>query len=300
MKINFTVIIAVSVVIAGFFYIFMETSKIKNNIDILFKEVNSIKLRLEDSNINSIKYNIPSSVSYKEQPSIQSNTNNPDTEKKQKILDEIDEYERELQYLDSMIESEDINSLEKEIIENEDTTYIGLDNELTDNELSDNEFNDNNLNDNNLNDNNPNDNNLNDNEENIKIFEDKNIDDDSVNQSNDNLNIENDELQTDEEQEVYTDEEQEVYTDEEQEIHTEEGENYLNNKKEDTQSISTTTSVETTSIDKELLEKYVNQYSKKELVDMSKSLQISHSGNKETIIKRIYHKNKTLLEKNNM
>ena len=291
MKINFILIITVSVVVAGFVYSFIELSKINNNISIIFKEINKIKLNLEDTQTDHMKYNVRGG----QQPLVQNNVihekinHTHNSGKKQQILDEINEYEKELEYLDSMIESENENieseniySLEKLVTENEDTTYISCDNDEIEEE-----------------------------QENIKLNHTNN-DEDIITDEEDNIPTDEDISTVEDENEVIdegdipTDEEEDIATDEEINNITLNTDDYNNEKNIDSDDINTSKTVDTHSIqstensysiDKEQLNFYVSQYSKKELIDMCKSMNISHSGNKETIIKRIYNKNKTLLVK---
>ncbi len=317
MKINYSLIISLSLVLGLAGYCYFEINKINTKITFILNEINNLTNNLEnisyhtnsssisgDNNNNNNNNNFKHSIESCPVQHFKKEDKETDTNlEKIKLQKEIAEYEFEISKIDNMISDEsnlsnNRNQINHELIENnevitdEDNEEILSDEESSENneEISSDEESS---------------------ENNEEISSDEELSEGEVLTDENNQEIltdeDNEESSTDEDnQEVLTNEDnQEVLTDEDnEEILIDENTDIDNlyidyNTKLEIEKNKNNTVLKHNieNISKKDLEKY-SKLGKKDLIDICKNNNFICKGNKTELITRIYLKNKNLLEKN--
>ena len=275
-------LLILTVIIIGLFVIFYFEKK---RIDMALMDIYE-KIHIQNQ---SLQYQTPPALP--QSLDTQDSKSEPlPVESKETLRNEIEEYEKELQFLDEQIET---IQLKESVSCNEDTTIVKhddiIENDISDTDLSDKDLSDKDISDKDLSDKDILDKNISD----MDMINTEMIDDTiptEISEEDSEIIIDTDEEYEDE-QAIQTDEDEVIQTDEDEVIQTDEEE-------KDTGNNTITKHLQdlikdNNNID---LESYKNKFNLQDLKKICKEHKLIVKGNKTDLLMRIYHFNNDLLK----
>ena len=268
-------LLILTVIIIGLFVIFYFEKK---RIDMALMDIYE-KIHIQNQ---SLQYQTPPALP--QSLDTQDSKSEPlPVESKETLRNEIEEYEKELQFLDEQIET---IQLKESVSCNEDTTIVKHD-DIIENDISDKDLSDTNLSDKDLSDKDIFD---------MDMINTEMIDDTiptEISKEDSEIIIDTDEEYEDE-QAIQTDEDETIQTDEDEAIQTDEEEKDTNSGNNNTITKHLQDLIkDNNNID---LESYKNKFNLQDLKKICKEHKLIVKGNKTDLLMRIYHFNNDLLK----